>query len=459
MPTEMLKSKRFIMKTLSIIGGGLAGSEAAWQAAKRGIRVNLYEMRPNTGTGAHTSGELAELVCSNSLGSLLPDRPSGMLIRELEKLDSLIVKAARKSSVPAGHAFAVDRQKFSLIITDELCRNPNIKIIREEIRIFPQKPCIIATGPLTSSAFSKVIQDFTGSENLFFFDAIAPTIESESVDMSIAFWGSRYGKNSTSEGDYLNCPFSKEEYDIFVSELIKANRYPIKGFESEIASGVKTGKGHFFEGCLPVEVMAGRGHRTLAFGPLRPIGLSNPHLEKKPYAVAQLRREDQEGRYLNLVGFQTNLLFKEQERVFRLIPGLGDARFTKFGQMHKNIYIYSPDVLDSTLQAKKESGIFFAGQLCGVEGYLASGATGLLAGINASRFFCDEELVDFPPETMIGALCHRITQSGNEFFQPVKEGFGILPPLEIEIKGKKPRHQMLYEREVAKFNEYFNKIN
>lgn len=447
------------MKILSIIGGGLAGSEAAWQAAKRGIHVNLYEMRPNKSTGAHASGELAELVCSNSLGSLLPDRPSGMLIHELEKLDSLIVKAARKSKVPAGHAFAVDRWKFSSFITEELTENPNIKIIREEVSKFPPKPCIIATGPLTSSSFAKVIQDVTGAENLFFFDAIAPTIDTKSVNMSIAFWGSRYGKNSTSDGDYLNCPFNKGEYDNFVNELIKANRYPIKGFESEIERGVKAGKGHFFEGCLPIEVMANRGHRTLAFGPLRPVGLSNPHSEKKPYAVAQLRREDQEGRYLNLVGFQTNLLHKEQERVFRLIPGLGNAVFTKFGQMHKNIYIFSPDVLNSTLQAKKESGIFFAGQICGVEGYLASAATGLLAGINAAKFLNNDELIVFPPETMLGALCHRITRSENEFFQPVKQGFGILPPLDMEIKGRKPRHQMLHERELDKFNDFFEKIN
>jgi len=447
------------MKTLSIIGGGLAGSEAAWQAAKRGIHVDLYEMRPDTSTGAHVSGELAELVCSNSLGSLLPDRPSGMLIHEMEKLDSLIIKSARKSNVPAGHAFAVDRQKFSSLITKALNENPNIKIIREEVIKFPKKPCIIATGPLTSNSFTQVIQDFTGSENLFFFDAIAPTINSETVDMSIAFWGSRYSKNITSEGDYLNCPFSKEEYDNFVLELIKAHRYPIKGFETEIDSGVNAGKGHFFEGCLPIEVMASRGHRTLAFGPLRPVGLTNPHLDTKPYAVAQLRREDREGRYLNLVGFQTNLLQKEQERVFRLIPGLSNANFVKFGQMHKNTFIYSPDILDSTLLSKIDTGIFFAGQICGVEGYLASAATGLLAGINAARFLCDQELFELPTETMIGALCHRITNSENEFFQPVKESFGILPPLDTEIKAKKLRHQKLYEREMEIFNEFFEKIN
>jgi methylenetetrahydrofolate--tRNA-(uracil-5-)-methyltransferase len=459
MPTKMLKFIKSFMKTLSIIGGGLAGSEAAWQAAKRGIHVDLYEMRPDTSTGAHVSGDLAELVCSNSLGSLLPDRPSGMLIHEMEKLDSLIIKAARKSNVPAGHAFAVDRQKFSSLITKALNETPNIKIIREEITQFPQKPCIIATGPLTSSSFAQVIQDFTESENLFFFDAIAPTIDSETVDMSIAFWGSRYSKNTTSEGDYLNCPFSKEEYDIFVIELTKANRYPIKDFEEAIESGVKAGKGHFFEGCLPIEVMANRGHRTLAFGPLRPVGLTNPHLDKKPYAVAQLRREDQEGRYLNLVGFQTNLIQKEQQRVFRLIPGLSNAIFTKFGQMHKNTFIFSTDILNSTLISKKDSGIFFAGQICGVEGYLASAATGILAGINAARFLCDQELVDFPPETMIGALCHRITHSENEFFQPVKESFGILPPLDPEIKAKKLRHQKLYERELEIFNGFFEKIN
>lgn len=447
------------MKILTIIGGGLAGSEAAWQAAKMGIHVNLFEMRPGLRTGAHTSGELAELVCSNSLGSLLPDRPSGMLIYELEKLDSLVIRAARTSKVPAGHAFAVDRRIFSSIITQELSENPNIKIIRQEVKEFPATPCIIATGPLTSRSFSQVIQKFTGSENLYFFDAIAPTIETDSVDMSIAFWGSRYNKSASSRGDYLNCPLSKEEYDGFVNELVKADRYALKDFETEIRTGVKAGKGSFFEGCLPIEIMASRGHRTLAFGPLKPVGLSNPHLKEKPYAVAQLRQEDREGRYLNLVGFQTNLLQKEQERVFRLIPGLERAVFSKFGQMHKNIYIFSPDMLEPTLLSKKGIGIFFAGQICGVEGYLASAATGLLAGINAARFIHDEEMIIFPPETVLGALCNGITQKNNEFFQPVKESFGILPPLRLEIKAKKNRHQLLYERELKTFNEFIKEIN
>jgi len=459
MPTEMLKLILIMIKTLSIIGGGLAGSEAAWQAATRGIQVDLFEMRPHTPTGAHTSGELAELVCSNSLGSMLPDRPSGMLIHELESLESLIIKSARKSRVPAGRAFAVDRRKFSEIITEELSKNRNIRIIREEVKEFPPKPCIIATGPLTSNSFSKIIRDYTGAENLFFFDAIAPTIESDSVDMTIAYWGSRYDINAALNGDYLNCPFNKEEYDVFIHELVRAESYPIKEFEAEIESGVKAGKGLFFEGCLPIEVMARRGHRTLAFGPLRPIGLSNPLIENKPYAVAQLRREDLEGRYLNMVGFQTNLLRKEQGRVFRMIPGLANAIFSKYGQMHKNIFIYSPEILNPSLYSQKEDGVFFAGQICGVEGYLASTAMGLLAGINASRLLNNKELIVFPPETMIGALSHKITQPEIESFQPVKESYGVLPPLEKVIKARKLRYQSLYQRETEIFNEFLETIN
>ncbi len=447
------------MDRIKIIGGGLAGCEAAWQVAKRGVSVDLYEMRPHNTTGAHTSSFLSELVCSNSLGSALPDRPSGMLIHEMEKLDSLIIQCARKTQVPAGRAFAVDRWKFAEMITNRLSEIPNIRIIRDEVTELPEGICIIATGPLTSPTFSEALQKFTGLDNLFFFDAIAPTAESNSVDMSIAFKGSRYGDIDSQEGDYINCPFTKEQYDLFVEELISAERFPLKDFEMEIDSGVKAGKGKFFEGCLPIEVMAGRGHRTLAFGPLRPTGLSHFLTGIRPYAVAQLRREDLEGRYLNLVGFQTNLRRKEQERVFRLIPGLEKAVFTRFGQMHKNTYLHSPGLLNAHLQTKNRPNCFIAGQVSGVEGYLASTATGLLAGINAVRFIQNDRLLELPAETMLGALCREISNENDRNFQPVKESFGLLPPLDDnEAKNKKLRHQKMAERESKIFDEYISNV-
>lgn len=434
------------MKELIIIGGGLAGSEAAWQAATRGINVILFEMRPTKMTGAHTTSSLAELVCSNSFGSCLSDRPSGILINELDNLGSLLISCAKEARVPAGHALALDRLKFSKEINDRIFSHPNIKIVREEIKDIPEELTIIATGPLTSHMMANALSKFFNSENLFFYDAISPSLERESVNMEIAFWGSRYNRNQTEIGDYINCPFNKSQYDLFVEELCQAKRYPLKTFESKIGEGVRAGKGKYFEGCLPIEEMAKRGLRTLAFGPLRPVGLTNPHTDEKPYAVVQLRQEDISGEYLNMVGFQTNLLQNEQERVFHLIPGLEDAKFVKYGQMHKNTYIFSPGLLNAELNTIKRNDLFIAGQILGVEGYLACIGTGLLAGINASRMIEGKNLLTAPPGTMLGALCKSISDPNVKVFQPVKESFGILPSLETQNVGKKIRHQKIAER-------------
>ena len=444
------------MEKLVIIGGGLAGSEAAWQAAQRGIDVILYEMRPKLSTGAHKSSNLAELVCSNSFGSFLPNRPSGMLITELEKLNSLLITAAKEVKVPAGNALAVDRVLFSKLITDKISAHPRIQLIHEEIRELPDAICVIASGPLTSPSLSNSIQSFTGKDNLFFYDAIAPCIDGKSVDMSIAYRASRYGRGILPKGDYVNCPFTKEQYEMFVHTLVNAERYPLKDFELDISKGVKAGKGKFFEGCLPIEIMASRGLHTLAFGPLRPVGLHNPHTHTKPYAVVQLRQEDIKGRYLGIVGFQTNLLRKEQERVFRLIPGLENASFTRYGQMHKNTYLHSPGLLHPTLQTCLTNNYFFAGQISGVEGYLASIATGWVAGVNASRFIQGKDLLIFPPDTIIGALCHSISEPGATLFQPVKESFGILPPVDKAPSNKNSYRNHLSQREIRTFDKYLN---
>ena len=346
-------------KPLMIIGGGLAGCEAAWQAAIRGISVELYEMRPRCSTGAHTGADLAELVCSNSLGSNLKDRASGVLKEELRLAGSLLVDCAERAAVPAGNALAVDRKVFSADIEKKLSEQPNIKIIREEIREIPEdQTVIIASGPLSSPAISDEISRICGSDNLFFFDAIAPIVEYSSIDLDIAYTASRYNKNDEDEGDYINCPLSKEEYESFVNALTTAQRIPLKCFEEAIDSGVQAGKMSFFEGCLPVEILAGRSMQALAFGPMRPVGLIDPRTGKRPWAVLQLRQDNMSGSLYNMVGFQTNLLQKEQERVFRMIPGLENAQFVRFGQMHRNTYICAPGILNASLQMIKNPSVF-----------------------------------------------------------------------------------------------------
>ncbi|HUF39484.1 MAG TPA: methylenetetrahydrofolate--tRNA-(uracil(54)-C(5))-methyltransferase (FADH(2)-oxidizing) TrmFO [Anaerolineales bacterium] len=435
------------MQILTIIGGGLAGSEAAWQAAVRGVNVRLYEMRPGLSTGAHVGADLAELVCSNSLGSNLVDRASGLLKEELRRMGSLLVRCADETAVPAGGALAVDREAFARRVTEAVEKHPNITVVREEVRAIPDGPCVIASGPLTSSALSKAIQELSGEEHLYFFDAISPIVDVESIDFAIAFRDNRYGRGAAAEGDYINCPMDREEYERFVEALAGAERIELKEFETAVEQGVKAGLHEYFEGCLPVEVLASRGPKTLAFGPLRPVGLTDPRTVRRPHAVVQLRQDNLAGSLYNLVGFQTNLKFPEQRRVFRMIPGLEKAVFERYGQMHRNTFIYSPVLLEPTLQFKGRPELFFAGQITGVEGYAGNIGTGLLAGVNAVRVMAGEAPVVLPAETMLGALCRYVTQAGAADFQPMKANFGILPPLEDEIRrGRRERAAAYSER-------------
>ncbi len=443
------------MNEITIIGGGLAGSEAAWQAAQRGIKVRLYEMRPTTPTGAHLSGDLAELVCSNSLGSNLSDRASGVLKNELRQLNSMLLECAEANALPAGAALAVDREGFAHQVTQKIESHPNIQVIREEQSEIPQTPVIIASGPLTSPALSQSIAQLSGEEHLFFFDAIAPIVHAESINMEIAFRASRYGKGDQDEGDYINCPFTKDEYYAFVNALQNAERIELRSFEEAIHEGVKAG--HFFEGCLPIEVIAGRGIDSLAFGPMRPVGLRDPRSGKRPYGVVQLRQDNLAGSLYNLVGFQTNLKFSEQKRVLRLIPGLENAEFERFGQMHRNTFISSPKLLRPTLQHIQRADLFFAGQITGVEGYMGNIASGLLAGINAARLLNGKTLLTLPIETMLGSLCHYITHADLKDFQPMKANFGILPTLPLEKKcGKRERAQLYAERAANRLKIYLD---
>jgi methylenetetrahydrofolate--tRNA-(uracil-5-)-methyltransferase len=422
--------KMGLNQELIIVGGGLAGCEAAFQAAERDISVTLYEMRPSAGTPAHKTSHLGELVCSNSLGSLLPDRASGLLMDELTRLGSLLVRCARIAAVPSGSSLSVDREVFSNEIEKVLRSHPRITIIREEITRLPDMPAIIASGPLTSPALAASIAEFTGQDNLFFFDALSPIIRRDTIDMSIAFSASRFSWEKGETDDYINCPLSREEFERFVTELTTAERIPHTGEEAQIASGVKAGKGSFFEGCLPIEEIARRGIKTLCFGPMRPIGLRNPHNEEKPNAVLQLRQDNLSATLYNMVGFQTNLTFSEQKRVFRLIPGMENAEFERFGQMHRNTYISSPGLLQPTMQTRDRPDLFFAGQLTGIEGYLGNIASGLVAGINAAQLLTGKEMMVFPAGTMIGALCRYITECPPKDFQPMKANFGLLPDLE-----------------------------
>ena len=443
------------MKELIVIGGGLAGSEAAWQAAERGLKVKLYEMRPATTTGAHRTESLAELVCSNSLGSNLPDRASGVLKAELRRLGSLLLEIAERTALPAGAALAVDRELFAVKVTERIAAHPNIELIRQEYPEIPVTPAIIASGPLTSSRLSQAIAAFSGEEHLYFFDAISPIVSADSINMDVAWRASRWAVRSAErsqrspansapgqaeragaapegpdEGDYINCPFHlKADYLAFVDALRAAQRIELREFEQMLEQGVKAGEGHFFEGCLPVEIIAARGEKALAFGPMRPVGLDNPRGGRRPYAVVQLRQDNLAGNLYNMVGFQTNLTFPEQRRVLRMIPGLEQAEFVRYGQMHRNTFIASPKLLRPTLQTIARDDLFFAGQLTGVEGYMGNIATGLLAGINAARLLQGQSLLELPATTMLGALCHYVTHADLKDFQPMKANFGILPPL------------------------------
>ncbi len=420
------------MRSLTVVGGGLAGSEAAWQAAERGLRVILYEMRPGSNTPAHVTDRLAELVCSNSLGSNLPDRAPGLLKDELRRLGSLVVACADATAVPAGGALAVDREAFAALVTERVVAHPRIELRRQEVTSIPGEGLvIIATGPLTAPTLADQIATLTGSQHLYFYDAMAPIVSAESVDMSIAFRASRYGE-AEEEGDYLNCPMNQVEYEHFVEALLAAETIPLREFEREDP--------RFFEACLPVEELARRGPRALAFGPLKPVGLTDPRTGRRPYAVVQLRQDNQAATLYNMVGFQTNLKWGEQERVFRLIPGLAGAEFVRYGQMHRNTYVSAPALLKPTLQLRERPDLFFAGQIAGTEGYIGSVASGLVAGVNAARLAARQEPVAPPPETMIGALCHYVSGANPEGFQPMKANFGLLPPLDPPVRNKRARY-------------------
>lgn len=415
---------------LVVIGGGLAGSEAAWQAAQRGLGVSLFEMRPVVQSGAHQTGYLAELVCSNSLGSKLPDRASGVLMSELRQLGSLLLSIAEEAALPAGGALAVDRLSFAERVTESLQNHPQIRVVRQEAGAIPQGLSIIASGPLTSPRMMRALRRLTGEDHLYFFDALSPIVEASSIDMGIAFRASRYGRGDMPEGDYINCPFSEAEYDDFVKALLSAERMPLRTFEAALESGVRAGMDKYFEGCLPVEILAERGQEALAYGPMRPVGLVDPRTGRRPHAAVQLRQDDVAGDLYNLVGFQTNLSYSEQRRVFGMIPGLQRARFARFGQMHRNSFINSPSLLSASLQFRHRPDLLFAGQITGVEGYLGNIGTGLLAGLNAALLAQGEEPIVLPRETMLGALCHYVTHAGPKTFQPMKANFGIMPPLE-----------------------------
>lgn len=447
------------MKELVVVGGGLAGSEAAWQAAQRGVQVRLYEMRPNLETGAHVGEYLAELVCSNSLGSSLVDRATGLLMEEARRMGSLLIESAEQTAVPAGGALAVDREAFARLITEKVYAHPNITVVREEVKQIPDEPAVIASGPLTSSALSTSIQELTGEDHLYFFDAISPIVTYDSIDMTVAYRASRYDRGEQEEGDYINCPFDRDLYYAFVDALVEAERIELKEFELELETGVKAGAHRFFEGCLPIEIIARRGRDSLAFGPMRPVGLVNPRTGRRPYAVVQLRQDNLAGTLYNLVGFQTNLKFREQRRVFRMIPGLENAEFARYGQMHRNTFIFSPENLLPTLQFRRREDLFFAGQITGVEGYVGNIATGLLAGWNAARVLHGRPALVLPRTTMLGALCRYVTEADPADFQPMKANFGLLPDLEGEkVRGKRYRAMVRADRSLNDLEAFLKDV-
>lgn len=432
------------MNEVTVIGAGLAGAEAAWQLASRGVEVTLWEMRPEKSTPAHITGDFAELVCSNSLRAAGLENAVGLLKEEMRRLGSIVMSAADRNSVPAGGAMAVDRKLFSAEITNILENHPKVKISRSELTEIPRKGIVVvASGPLTSEALAEDIIDLTGEKALSFFDAAAPIVERDSVDMTKAFWASRYDKG---EADYLNCPMNEEEYNLFHQELTKAETAEIKGFEKNMV----------FEGCMPIEVMAGRGLMTMAFGPLKPVGITDPHTGKQPFAVVQLRKENIGGSLLNLVGFQTHLKWGEQKRVFRLIPGLENAEFVRYGVMHRNTFLNAPKVLQADFRLRNKPEIFFAGQITGVEGYVESAASGLLAGINAYRLLQGQETLVFPPETALGGLARHLEGSPSANFQPMNINFGLISELKERIRNKREKNTKISERALSFLDEYID---
>lgn len=434
-----------MQKKVVIVGGGLAGCEAAYQLLKRDYQVDMYEIRGVKNTPCHKTDDLAELVCSNSLKGMSKDTASGMLKAELEMLDSLLLKCAYRSAVPAGGALAVDREVFSKEVEKELFSFDGFNLIRDEIKgIAFDCKAIIATGPLTSDSLSKSIMEFTGENNLHFYDAVAPIVSADSIDYDKAFFASRYGKG---DSDYLNCAMNKEEYLAFYNALINAERVELKDFE----------KSEIFDGCMPIEIMASRGEDTMRYGPLRPVGIRNPKDDSRSYAIVQLRKENIGGQAYNIVGFQTNLTFKEQKRVFSMINGLENAEFLRYGVMHRNTFINSPTVLNEGFQTKKNKDLYFAGQITGVEGYMESIASGLIAGINAS--LADGDNLFIPPmQTIIGSLCRHVANNCGDF-QPMNSNFGILPPLENPPRDKKERKLKYCETGLAMLEKYIKEYN
>jgi methylenetetrahydrofolate--tRNA-(uracil-5-)-methyltransferase len=430
---------------VNIIGAGLAGSEAAWQVAKRGINVRLYEMRPVKQTPAHHTDKFAELVCSNSLRANSLTNAVGVIKEEMRQLDSVIIESADKASVPAGGALAVDRHEFAGMVTDKVRNHPLVEVINEEVTEIPEGITIIATGPLTSPALAEKVRELTGQDYLYFYDAAAPIIEKDSIDMDKVYLKSRYDKG---EAAYLNCPMTEEEFKRFHTALVEAEVVPLKEFEKEI----------YFEGCMPVEVMAARGDKTLTFGPMKPVGLEDPKTGERPYAVVQLRQDDAAGTLYNIVGFQTHLKWGAQKEVLKLIPGLENVEIVRYGVMHRNTFINSPKVLQPTYQLRANPTIFFAGQMTGVEGYVESAGSGLLAGINAARLARGEELIVMPAETALGSMARYITEADSKNFQPMNVNFGLFPDLGERIKSKQERAERHADRALKAIHNFMNTV-
>nr|WP_147532334.1 FADH(2)-oxidizing methylenetetrahydrofolate--tRNA-(uracil(54)-C(5))-methyltransferase TrmFO [Bacillus marasmi] len=430
---------------VNVIGAGLAGSEAAWQIAQRGIKVRLYEMRPVKQTPAHHTDKFAELVCSNSLRANTLTNAVGVLKEEMRILDSVIIGSADACAVPAGGALAVDRHEFASRVTNLVKEHPNVTVINEEVTEIPEGPTVIATGPLTSEALSQKLKELTGEEYFYFYDAAAPIIDKESINMDKVYLKSRYDKG---EAAYLNCPMNEEEFNRFYEALISAETVPLKEFEKEI----------FFEGCMPIEVMASRGKKTMLFGPMKPVGLEDPRTGKRPFAVVQLRQDDSAGTLYNIVGFQTHLKWGPQKEVIQLIPGLEQAEIVRYGVMHRNTFMNSPKVLKATYQLKARNDLFFAGQMTGVEGYVESAASGLIAGLNAARLVQGKEPVEFPAVTAIGSMAHYITTANPKRFQPMNANFGLLPELPVKIRGKKERYEQLANRALETIQNFVKSL-
>ena len=436
---------------IHILGGGLAGAEAAWQAARRGVRAVLYEMRPGRSTPAHQTGALAELVCSNSLKSESESTAPWLLKEELRRLGSLLLRSADRARVPGGHALTVDRARFSAEVEAAIEAEPSIELRREEAAAIPRDAiAIVATGPLTSQALAEDIARLTGADRLYFYDSISPIVDAESVDLGVAFWASRYGKSTGGTADYLNCPFDREQYERFVDALLLAQN---------AAAHIAEDKTPFFEACLPIEELARRGRDTLRFGPLKPVGLTDPRTGKRPWAVAQLRQENLRAQSFNLVGFQNHLKFGDQARILRMIPGLENAEFLRFGQMHRNTYINAPALLTPTLQLRARPDTLFAGQISGVEGYVEAIATGLMAGAHASALAAGEMPRALPRQTALGSLCHYTSNAGPADYQPANVTFDLLPPLDEDTRhklrhDKKARHAEICRRALQALEEY-----